>query len=250
MKPGRAINVPALQPPDPALIQDADRVELLTAGEEVKRSMRALQRVGLNLVGELLQGQGAFIKLEHYPHNDVYDDATHSQYYYHAHRAETEEHGHFHTFLRAAGMSSHASPLDYPLASEPWPSGDQAISHLIAISMDAWGWPIGLFATNRWVTDETWYPAESVIEMLGCFSVDHAYPSWPVNRWVSGMLQLFRPHIQLLLRHRDAVVAAWQQADPERDVFEDRHLEVTGYLAVSVEGWLDQLTQTGACDLC
>ena len=32
--------------------------------------------------------------------------------------------------------------------------------------MDGWGEPIGLFATNRWVTGETWYPAGAVIRML------------------------------------------------------------------------------------
>lgn len=31
------------------------------------------------------------------------------------------------------------------------------------------------------------------------FAVDHAYPSWPVNRWISAMFKLFRRHIEALL---------------------------------------------------
>jgi hypothetical protein len=116
------------------------------------------------------------------PRDDVYDDESHSQYYYHAHRSETEEHGHFHTFLRAAGMPADSRPLDYLQASKAWPSGSEAIAHLVGISMEAWGRPIGLFAANRWGTGETWYPADSVIDMLPRFAIEHAWHSWPVNR--------------------------------------------------------------------
>ncbi len=232
-----------LTPPDPAHLLSTEIAAMLEAGIEVRASMRALQRVGLNLVGEVLKDQGEFIELEHYPKEDVFDDESHSQYYYHTHRSDTHEHGHFHTFLRAGGMPEGAQPLDYPLASEPWPQGDEAIGHLAGISMDAWGRPIGLFAVNRWVTGETWYPAETMIEMLPRFSIEHALPSWPVNRWISAMLQLFQPHIHALLNHRDAVISAWQQTHPGVDVLEDRNLEVTGYLPISVDEWMTLLTQ-------
>ena len=245
-----SVIAPALEGPDPARLQAADVAEMLSAGAEVKRIMRALERVGLNLVGEVLKNQGEFIEFEHYPKDDVFDDQSHSQYYYHTHRADTDEHGHFHTFLRVAGMPEDCSPLDYPLASEEWPSGDAAISHLIGISMDAWGRPIGLFAANRWVTGETWYPAETVIGMLPYFTIDHAWPSWPVNRWISAMLRLFRPQVHHLLLHRDAVIAAWQQAHQQADVFEDRNLELTGYLPISVDDWISELKQESACDEC
>ena len=49
--------------------------------------------------------------------------------------------------------------------------GDK-ISHLVAISMDKWGLPIGLFTTNRWVTAENWYEAADVVAMLDCFDID------------------------------------------------------------------------------
>ncbi len=250
MKPETAFLVPGPQPPEPTELEAAERAVLLNAGREVKGCMRALERVGLNLVGEVLKDQGRFIEFEHYPRDDVYDDETHSQYYYHTHRGGNEEHGHFHTFLRAPGMPSRVRPLDHLTASETWPSGNEAICHLIGISMDAWGRPIGLFATNRWVTGETWYSAEAVIGMQERFSVEHAYPSWPVNRWMSAMLKLFRPHIQALLRHRDEVIAVWQQSAPKLDVLEDRNLEVTGYLPVSVDAWIEKLAHTRSGETC
>ncbi len=208
------------------------RAAMLDAGREVGECLRVLDKAGLNLVGEVLRGQGEFVELEHYPRDDVFDAQTHGQYYYHAHRGPELEHGHFHVFLRAGGMPAGSAPIDHPQAGAPWPTGDAAICHLIAISMDAWGYPIGMFCSNRWVTDEAWYPAEQVIAMLECFAIDHASPNWAVNRWLTAMLRLYRPYIEALIRQRDAVVANWQARHPEADVFEDRALEITGYLEI------------------
>lgn len=211
------------------------RASMLAAAREIRECYRVLEKAGINLVGEVLRGQGEFVELEHYPRDDVFDSQTHAQYYYHTHRDGELEHGHFHLFLRAGGMPPGCCPLDYPQASDAWPAGDEALGHLVAISMDGWGFPIGLFCTNRWVTAETWYPAEQMIAMLDRFAIDHAFPNWAVNRWLTAMLRLYRPQVELLIRQRDEVVAAWQDRQPGADVFEDRKLEITGYLPIDVE---------------
>lgn len=212
-----------------------ERLEAMrAAGEEVRECRRVLLKGGLNVVGEMLRGQGEFVEYEHYPADDVYDAETHAQYYYHAHRGSEGEHGHFHTFLRAPGMPAGVSPADNP-GMESWPAGEAALSHLIALSMDAWGEPIGLFTVNRWVTGDTWYPAADVIRMLDRFDIDHANPSWPANRWIGAMLRLYRPQIEALILARDAAVADWARSHPAVDVFEDRELEITSQLAISVE---------------
>ncbi|MEF8731164.1 MAG: hypothetical protein V5B40_04380 [Candidatus Accumulibacter meliphilus] len=211
------------------------RASMLAAAREIRECYRVLEKGGINLVGEVLRGQGEFVELEHYPRDDVFDSQTHAQYYYHTHRDGELEHGHFHLFLRAGGMPPGCRPLDYPQASDAWPAGDEALGHLVAISMDGWGFPIGLFCTNRWVTAETWYPAEQMIAMLDRFAIDHAFPNWAVNRWLTAMLRLYRPQVELLIRQRDEVVAAWQDRQPGADVFEDRKLEITGYLPIDVE---------------
>lgn len=194
---------------------------------------RALERGSLNLVGEMLREGGQFVEYEHHPPDDVYDAETGAQYYYHSHRGGSGEHGHFHTFMR--------QPLF--AATGAVEKGKSATTHLIAISMDAYGRPIGLFATNRWVTDEVVHPADTVLDMMTRFRVDHAHPSWPANRWISAMLVLFRPHIEALLVHRDYVLAEWEHAHPGSDVFEDRELEITGYLPISVEDLVRDLRE-------
>jgi len=212
------------------------------AGREVLECRRVLAKGGSDLVAEVLRGQGTFYEYDHYPRDDVYDADSHAQYYYHAHRGLAGEHGHFHTFLRRAGMPAGVAPLEAPHA-EPWPSGDEALAHLIAISMDPYGAPIGLFAPNRWVTGDTWYPASDVIAMLERFRIDHASPSWPVNRWLGAMFALYRPHIEALLLERDRVIAAWRDAPPEEDVFERRDLEILAHLPISVDETLVEVEE-------
>ena len=201
------------------------------AGQEVDECVRVLRKVNLNVVGEVLKGQGQFVRLTHYPKGDVFDRETHAQYYYHAHR--DGEHGHFHLFLRAAGMPPGCAPVA-AAASRDWPTGDKALSHLVAISMDRFGKPTGLFTTNRWVTAETWYPGPDVIRMLPHFGIDHAWPSWPVNRWLTAMMRLFRPQIETLVTARDAALAARRATHPDSDVFEDREVEVLSEIAIDV----------------
>ncbi|WP_157719027.1 DUF6969 family protein [Halopseudomonas salegens] len=192
--------------------------------------IRVLRKGGLNLVGEVLKGQGTFYEMQHYPLTDVYDRDTHAQYYYHAHRGSDLEHGHFHLFMRKAGMPAGSQPETSVFDSSTWPKDDDAIAHLIAVSMDKNGLPLGLFACNRWVTGETWYSADQVIAMLDGFEIDHAYPSWPTNQWLTALVSVYRPQIETLLRHRDQVVSTWQKRFPDQNVLENRELEITGYL--------------------
>lgn len=205
-----------------------DRLEaMLAAGYEVRECRRVLVKAGLNIVGEILRGEGTFYEDRHYPQGDVFDADSHAQYYYHAHRAGSGEHGHFHTFVRAAGL---------PAAMQPLPGGGgEPLTHLVAISMDAHGEPTHLFTTNRWVTNESWYAADDVIGVLNRFAIDHAKPSWPTNRWIGAMLSLFHPQAAQLLRERDGAVAAWRLAHPEADAFEDRKLEITSIAPINVD---------------
>jgi len=96
------------------------------------------------------------------------------------------------------------------------------------------GLPERLFTTNRWVTGETWYRASDVIAMLDCFALDLDYPSRALNEWLTAVLVLFRPQIEQLLFARDRAVEDWQRRHPEADVFEDRRLEITSSMPVSL----------------
>lgn len=216
-----------------------DLESMREAGAHVVECYRVLQKSKANVVGEVLRGGGTFYEWDHYPKGDAYDPETHSQYYYHAHPSKMRaglyrpEHGHFHTFLRPRGMPEGVRPAplaDYAPSDDP----DNALSHLVAISMDRAGFPIRLFTTNRWVTGEVWYPAADVVRMLDRFDMDLALPSWPVNIWLTAMVRLFKPQIAALLRDRDQAVAAWQAAHPAGNAYEDRELEITSFAEISV----------------
>lgn len=210
---------------------------MVEAGRQVVEIYRVLAKTGDNVVGELLRGYETFYEWDHYPKGDVYDRETHAQYYYHAHVVEQRfpnEHGHFHTFVRPKGMPPGIKPAEVPERVEKEDPNDE-LSHLIAIAMTSDGFPFRLFSTNRWVTGETWYRAKDVCVLLDYFEIDHAQPSWPANRWISAMIRLFKPQIAELLHARDRAVEDWARHRPGSDVFEDRDLEVTAYMEVSVE---------------
>ena len=225
---------------DLAAIPHSGRKAQRTAGREVLECYRLLAKTGDNVVGELIRGHETFYQWDHYPEGDAYDGETHSQYYYHAHRAGQGEHGHFHVFLRPKGMPPGIKPTPLP-DFEPPVDGNAALSHLIAISMDAFGHPAGLFTTNRWVTGETWYGGADVCRMVDCFKMDQVRPSLLVNRWITAMLKFFQPEICDLIARRDLSVQAWEKQHPDGNVFEDRELETTSEIEISVDDKLRQL---------
>lgn len=220
----------------------ADLEMMVAAGEDILECYRVLTKVGGNVVGEILRHEGTFYEWDHYPTGDVYDKDTHAQYYYHAHRGVENEHGHFHTFLRRKGMPKGIEPAPYSGDADV-PDGEDVITHFAAISMDKQGCPTHLFTTNRWVTGENWFKAEDVKAMLDYFLIDHAWPSWPANRWISAMMSLFRPQIFALLDARDLKIGDWTAMHPDVDVYEDRDLEITSITAISVDEQLARARQ-------
>src|SRR6266849_5102317 len=204
-----------------------DRAELeamAAAGSEILECRRVLARGGDTILAEVLRGAAGFGEWTHYPEGDVYDPLSHAQYFYHAHptgQRMAREHGHFHTFRRPRGMPPGTRPLMMPelaIADAPAaPAGpavppaaqpnqgaeNDALSHLVAIAVDAEGVPLRLFTTNR---------------------------------WVSALFRLFRPHMAALLHARDDAVMSWRRRHRGKvHVFEDRRLEVTSALDVDVD---------------
>ncbi len=78
-------------------------------------------------------------------------------------------------------MPGGIGPAPVPKAP-PAPGDNDALSHIIAISMDKAGNATRLFTTNRWVTGETWYSAPDVIAMIDRFVIDVARPSLPTTQ--------------------------------------------------------------------
>ena len=196
--------------------RDGDAARL-AAGREALFWERVLAKSGANAVGEALAGHGTFYQWSHYPPGDVYDAETGSQWYYHAHPKSERpgEHGHFHTFRRLG----------------------ERVVHLVAVSADGHGRAVQLFTTNRWVTGESWAPAEDAMLLLAGFDVVLARPSWPLNRWLSSLLRFYAPAVRELLVERDAAVRAWRDRHPDvTDVHEDRRLEVASARTIDLAG--------------
>jgi len=235
------------QQPEPPLIQEpessvavsgapATLLRMADAGEITVDCIRELHERGSNLVNEALRGCDNFMEWEHYPPNDVHDPKSHAQYYFHAHSPDDRDdpdYGHFHTFMRSKGMPEGIRPavVNGSVASAV---ENNALSHLIAISMTPTGMPDRLFTTNRWVTGATWYKAADVIAMLDRFAIDLDHPSRLLNRWLTAMFVLFRPQIEDLLIERDRVIAQWVARHPDIDIFEDRRLDITSSLRISL----------------
>jgi hypothetical protein len=221
-------------------VSTEDLEAMRDAGERILEAHWVLAKTNDNIVGELLRGVETFYEWNHYPDGDVYDSESHSQYYYHAHPPDERpgEHGHFHVFLRPKGMPEGIAPAKVP-DFEPPEDPDDALSHLVAISMDPKGFPVKLFTTNRWVTGEVWYAGADVCRLLPFFTIQHAQPSWPVNIWITNMLILFRPQIRSLIQARDEAVGAWVGDHPGENVYEARSLEVTSELSIDVEGQIE-----------
>ncbi len=234
------VNMPRTREVDLSALPKSRLEDMAAAGDEVIECCRVLARTGGNLVAELLRDVETFYEWNHYPDGDVYDSESHAQFYYHAHPQgeRGNEHGHFHTFLRPLGMPGNVRPALVSDYEAPADDSDE-LSHLCAISMDEFGVPIRLFTTNRWVTGEVWYTASHVRAMLDCFLIDHAQPSWPVNRWVSAMIRLYHPHIGALLDARDEAVEAWQAAHPGGNVYEDRDMDMTSAIKVDIDDHID-----------
>lgn len=220
-------------------MDEATRSRLHQAGLQARAAIGALKQAGHNVVSAILADQGTFSEMNHYPEDDIYDPNSASQYYYHAHRED--EHGHFHTFVRRKAMPDAMRPAPGFQRSEPLPPVKDELAHLVCISMDAYGMPQGLFAVNRWVSDETWYSAEETIALINRFRIDGTYPHYAVNQWLTQFITLCRPQIEVLLHHRDAVIATRQAARPDVDVLEDRDLEMTGYLPFDLHRWIAAL---------
>ncbi|HEV2162879.1 MAG TPA: hypothetical protein VGR52_11700 [Stellaceae bacterium] len=243
----------------PTSAHGADRAALerqARYGEAVVRWRDALARDGRTVVSAALGGATRIFHWRHYPAGDVYDPATHAQYFYHAHppqprAAVHDEHGHFHAFLRARGLKSDARPLVMPelaiaghpalpaqaAPSAPAPAGEPNAPwiHLAAIAMDRAGQPLRLFTTNRWVTGETWYAAADIAASLDRFVIDGEQAS-PLDRWLTAMFGLFRPTVARLLAERDVAVMDFRRRRRGKvHVLEDRRLEITSSAAIDVD---------------
>ncbi len=158
---------------------------------------------GAGMLADVLGKHAQFEEWAHYPTGDAVDRSSGYSFYYHAHEARQRmrgEHGHFHVFGPAPATGRHRSPAGGV------PGGaTSSYLHIVGISVDDRGFPLRLFTTNQWVTDERWLPAPTVITTLHRLDLRHARPV-RLARWVEATTRLFSVQIAALLHRRDARV--------------------------------------------
>ena len=191
---------------------------------------------GRNILHYTLEKKQRHVGVDHYPKGDRIDHATGAQYFYHCHRENeaSNEHGHFHCFLRYKHIPKRLKPT--PL--KDWDKHmDNPMTHIVAIAMDRFGMPIRLFTVNRWISYEVWYDAKHVLNFIKRFKMtmaDDVY--WSVlDQWVEAMLHLFSPQIHWLHHQRDAFVKQQQAFALNENVYENHAFEELSELSIDLK---------------
>ncbi|MCX7116524.1 MAG: hypothetical protein NTW94_01185 [Legionellales bacterium] len=221
------------------------KAKMLTCAEKVLTlQQQMITNTGKNILHYSLQKQRRYLSLKHYPKGDRIDRTTGAQYFYHCHREnkDTQEHGHFHCFLRYKHISKRTKPK--PLSD--WKKHlDNPMTHLVAISMNRYGQPIRLFTVNRWITAEIWYDSEHIERFVKKYQMTMSEPPyWAIlDHWVDAMIHLFSPQIIWLHQQRDIIMHHHQSQDPEHNIYEDRTIEELSEIPIDIASQIQWILQ-------
>jgi hypothetical protein len=162
--------------------------DLWLAAQELANIQMRYAESGRTLNEAALCGAKDFIEWQHYPINDLVDEVSGYEFYYHAHSADempNGEHGHFHVTKRDT----------------------KGFHHLIGIALNPKGLPIRLFTTNQWVTGEEMADSTTAIKSIRGFEMVKKGRMALVSRWVSALITLFSAEIEGLILERDQKIA-------------------------------------------
>ena len=217
--------------------------KFLTYAEDVLLNQQKMtENKDKNILHYILEKKRRHIYMNHYPKGDRIDFKTGAQYFYHCHREneETEEHGHFHCFIRYKFIPKQYKPM--PLSD--WDKYiDNPMTHLVAIAMNRYGQPIRLFSVNRWVTSEICYGAEYIEKFIARFNMTLTdKPYWQIlDQWINGMIKLFSPQIIWLQQQRDQHIE--QLKKQYENPFEEKEIEEISSINIDLEQQIQWVLQ-------
>lgn len=215
-------------------LQDPWRGALQAAGRRLIETYEVLARAGEHLLHPVLDG-AAPKQWSHYPDDDAIDDAHGYQWFYHSHspedRAGAVEHGHIHLFARrqlwAGRLRSHAEREFAAMTGRPRQRA--RTRHLLGISLDSKGVPIGLFTVNSWVTGDLMLNAPATERLLEQMQLDTGYPR--IDAVLESVMTLCGAEIGELLAARDAALRTRTPAA----VLDDHELEVLSEIPIDLD---------------
>jgi len=165
----------------------------------------SLKREGSNLVKKVLNGK-KYIRdpYTHYPYDGgITDTDTDCRIFFHAHREN--EYGHFHTFVTDD-------------------NGD--LVHLVLISMNENGEPLGISTVNRWVTDDKYVKADVLKKYLKSFQMEASlFKEKRIVEFVKLILNAYEKEIFELFDERDRWIENYINTN-YREPFEDKDYEI------------------------
>lgn len=202
---------------------DEQLASVLAAARRSVAAFAAATAQSGSLLQSWIRGQ-VVTEFDHYPPNDVIDQRTGSQFYYHCHRHGGTEHGHVHLFWHATASGRRRYLVG---GRARWVR--TAPTHLFAISLDARGLPVGLFTVNQWVTDGYWFDAATTMSMVDRFAPAQVKDHEHSCDWLVGFVGLYRPLIERLLEQRDRRLA---RRSCLAKALQDRRLEVLSVVPI------------------
>jgi hypothetical protein len=220
-------------------VKPNSRTRIEAAGRTVIDTIVTMAAEGRPLMQRVLP-EGEVHWWRHYPDDDARDSQSRSRWYYHVHapgdRSEAE-HGHFHLFLHRSQIDAAAIPVAVPA------EGEEAlafVTHLAGLSIDHQGVPIAWFTTNRWVTDEFMYSADTMIGRLDRYNVDQTPEDSTVNRFLTAMVTLYSDELSDLILARDAKLAELGAGPAKPEVFESGN-DVLSSLPINLDAKIESL---------
>lgn len=183
----------------------------------------------------------------HYPDDDVIDDASRYQFFYHSHSPEDRdaagEHGHFHVFARQ-DRHGHGIELGTEQDFLQHLNGEQAADantiHLLCVSLDAKGVPTALFTVNRWVTGDHLLGAAMTLQLLSGFTIQ-AKNALRISKWLTALLTIFRPQIEQLLIERDKTLLKLASTRRKPGLLEDESVELLSSVSIDIDQQITRL---------
>jgi hypothetical protein len=191
---------------------------------ELRNLLEDLERKGTTVIDLVTDGQ-PLKPWRLYPgESGIFDRRTRCQFYFHSHGIETEA-GHFHTVRLFADHTA----------------------HLVAISMTADGWPRALFTLNLWAIGDAYETAGKLRRYVRDFHIAERAGPPPLVRFVNLVFRAFGPHIERLQDEKIETLTTYRVAHPDRDIFEDRSVEILSRVEVDVRAAACDVAPTTPC---
>lgn len=157
----------------------------------------------------------------HYPRDDVIDHGSGAQFFAHAHDRKRNGYAHFHSFVRLSGRQFKVGRHN-------------VTTHIAAVAVNKQGWPVKIIVLNQWVIDDLWQPARRTLALLERMRFDARSPAGDAGRWLESLLHVYWPELKRLLEVRDQRLRRALEKHPDRNVLQDRRMEILGSVNINL----------------